>query len=80
MSLSVSRGMTNAAFVEYLEADARLAPLAGCIVDDTVLGDQLIDAVADWKSGNPEALRPYFPTASIGILGSLARNLHLFVG
>jgi hypothetical protein len=79
MTLSLSRGLTNAAFVDYLEADSRLAPLAGCLVDDTVIGDQLIDAVAQWKSGNPEALRPYFPTAQIGVLGSLAQNIHLFV-
>ena len=77
--MTLSRGLTNAAFVEYLEADERMAPLAVCLVDDTVLGDTLIDAIMQFKSGNPEALRPYFPKAQIGLLGSLAQKLHLFI-
>ena len=50
-SMTLSRGLTNAAFVEYLEADERMAPLAVCLVDDTVLGDTLIDAIMQFKSG-----------------------------
>ena len=40
------RGLTNFAFREYLESDALLAPLAACLVDETVLCDTLINAMS----------------------------------
>ena len=45
MSISLARGLTASALVEYLQADAKLAPLAPCLADDSVNGDVLIDAI-----------------------------------
>ena len=41
----LERGLTNVAVREYLESDARMASLADCLVDETVLGDTLINAI-----------------------------------
>ena len=55
-SMTLSRGLTNAAFVEYLEADERTNGAARCVclVDNTdgrtVLGDTLIEAIMQHSS------------------------------
>ena len=61
--VDLARGLTNVATREFLETNPLLAPLAACLVDETVLGDTLINAIDQHGSGNPTALQPYFPTA-----------------
>ena len=54
--VDLARGLTNIAVREYLESNTVLAPLASCIVDATVLGDTLIDAIDQQNNGSPTAL------------------------
>ena len=57
----------------------RISSGKACLVDETVLGDTLINAIDQHGSGNPTALQPYFPTAAMGTLGILAQKLHSFL-
>ena len=63
--MTLSRGLTNAAFVEYLEADERTngAVRCVCLVDDTdgrsSLGDTLIEAIMQFISSTNKRTRSW---------------------
>ena len=62
--MSLLRDLTHIAFIEYLNSDAKLAPLADGL-DDSVDSNVVIEAIKQWGSCNPLALRPYLPDSSM---------------
>eukprot|EP00966_Prymnesium_polylepis_P146726 3389286-Prymnesium_polylepis.1 len=74
----LQRGMTAAAFDDYLEGDASLAALAGSL-GSGVDGDLLIEMIAAAGKADALALKSFFSEdASIGLLGELALRLNSF--
>ena len=67
---TLSRNLTRAALIEYLESDMKTMALADLVIDDSVDGDLLLGAILLAQSANPTAMASYFDAlAPIGAPG-----------
>ena len=74
----LERGMTAAAFDDYLAASSETSQLAGKL-GAGVEGDLLIKIIARAGKADPLPLKPFFEDAHIGPLGNLALLIDSFV-
>ena len=74
----LERGMTAAAFDDYLAASSETSQLAGKL-GAGVDGDLLIKIIARAGKADPLPLKPFFEDAHIGPLGNLALLIDSFV-